>query len=67
MPAHTCPLIATPPKTGIVAAVMGEGKPSPDRSFGKFHAEIVCPLCKGSGTCPTCGGAGEIETGGESG
>jgi len=66
-----CPVtpapIATSPAKAIAAVVMEKGKTIPDKSFGRFRAEITCPLCKGSGACPTCGGTGEIETGGESG
>jgi DnaJ-class molecular chaperone len=55
------------PGEGKCSRCHGKGKTIPDKSFGRFRAEITCPLCKGSGACPTCGGTGEVETGGESG
>jgi len=50
---------------GYCSHCRGKGKVLPDKSFGKFHAEIICSRCKGSGMCPTCGGTGEVEIGGD--
>ena len=50
---------------GVCNRCHGRRKILPDKSFGKFRAEIVCPRCKGSGVCPTCTGTGEGEYGGE--
>lgn len=60
----TCPDCDIP-GDGICNRCHGRRKILPDKSFGKFRAEVVCPRCKGSGMCPTCGGAGEVEYGGE--
>ena len=55
------------PGEGTCKRCHGSGKVLPDKSFGQFHIEIVCPRCKGNGTCPTCGGTGTAEVGGEGG
>jgi DnaJ-class molecular chaperone len=55
------------PGEGNCRGCHGTGKIPSDKSFGEFHAAVVCPRCKGSGNCQTCGGLGEIEAGGESG
>jgi DnaJ-class molecular chaperone len=66
MATQSCPDCDTPGE-GDCRRCHGEGKTFPDKSFGKFAAEIPCPRCKGTGACPTCGGTGVIEVGGESG
>jgi len=66
MSAHTC-LDCDIPGEGDCSRCHGKGKVLPDKSFGRFHAEITCPRCKGSGTCPICRGTGEVEIGGEGG
>jgi hypothetical protein len=63
---HACPDCDVPGE-GSCSRCHGKGKIIPDKSFGRFRAEITCPLCKGNGACPTCGGTGVAETGGESG
>jgi DnaJ-class molecular chaperone len=62
--APTC-LDCDVPGEGCCSRCHGAGKTMPDQSFGHFHAEVICPRCKGSGVCPTCGGTGEVEYGGE--
>lgn len=66
MATHTCPDCDSPGE-GNCRRCHGEGRILPDKSFGKFAAEIPCSRCKGTGDCPTCGGTGEIEADGESG
>jgi DnaJ-class molecular chaperone len=66
MPSSACPDCDVPGE-GNCSRCHGRGKTVPDESFGRFHAEITCPLCKGNGACPTCGGTGEIDARGESG
>jgi DnaJ-class molecular chaperone len=55
------------PGEGNCRRCHGDGKILPDKSFGKFAAEIPCSRCKGTGACPTCGGTGVIEVARESG
>ena len=66
MATQSCPDCDTP-GDGDCRRCHGEGKTFPDKSFGKFSAEIPCVRCKGTGACPTCGGTGVVEVGGESG
>lgn len=57
--ATTCPDCDFP-GDGICNRCHGSRRVLPDRSFGKYQAEIICPRCEGSGLCPTCRGSGEV-------